>query len=196
MLGNAELFCKDHPVALGLGQQDHKIRVVENVLNLPAGQKVFHILCKCAGDTALFAEHFPDRNKVAGGQRIAEQDMELVKVAPGRHALPKVGIHRLGDKLVCDVHGNLAEIFSHVLEHDAHHPAVRFYIGRMVKEIERARTVELQGRCHPTGLRLRLFQKLLVQVLQQRRFFRGNPQGLLPVDQPHTAVNHRFFDGL
>ena len=196
MLGNAELFCQNRPVTLGLGQQDHKIRVVENVLNLPAGQKVFHILRKCAGDTALFAEHLPDRHKVAGGQRIAEQDMELVKVAPGRHALPEVGVHRLGDKLVCDVHGNLAEVFSHVLEHDAHHPAVRFYIGGMVKEIEGACTVELQGRCHPAGLRLRLFEKLLVQVLQQRRFFGGKPQGLLPVDQPHTAVNHRLFDGL
>ena len=41
--------------------------------------------------------------------------MELVKVAPGRHALPEVGIHRLGDKFICDVHGDFAEIFSHVL---------------------------------------------------------------------------------
>ena len=74
--------------------------------------------------------------------------------------------------------------------------AVRFYIGGMVKKIEGACTVELQGRCHPAGLRLRLFEKLLVQVLQQRRFFGGKPQGLLPVDQTHTAVNHRLFDGL
>ena len=165
MLGYAELFRQNRPVTLGLGQKDHKVRVVQNVLNLPAGQEVFHILRKCAGDTAFFAEHLPDRHKVAGRQRIAEQDMELVKVAPGRHALPEVGIHRLGDKLICDVHGDLAEVFSHVLEHDAHHPLVCFHIRGMVKEIEGAGTVELQGRCHTAGLRLRLAQKLLVQIL-------------------------------
>ena len=31
----------------------------------------------------------------------------------------------------------------------------------MVKKIEGARTVELQGGCHAAGLRLRLFQKFL-----------------------------------
>ena len=50
--------------------------------------------------------------------------MELVKVAPSRHALPEVGIHRLGHKLICDVHSDLAEVFSHVFQHDTHHTAV------------------------------------------------------------------------
>ena len=108
----------------------------------------------------------------------------------------EIGIHRLGNKFICDVHSDLSEVFSHVLEHNTHHPFIRFYISRMIKKIEGARTVELQGGCHTAGLRLRLFQEFLVQVLQQRRFSRGNSQGLLPVDQPHTAVNHRLFNGL
>ena len=61
--------------------------------------------------------------------------MELVKVAPGRHALPEVGIYRLGNKLVCDVHGDFTEIFSHVFQHNAHHPAVRLYIRGVVKKV-------------------------------------------------------------
>ena len=44
MLGNAELFRQNRPVTLGLGQQDHKVGVVQNGLDLPAGQKVFDIL--------------------------------------------------------------------------------------------------------------------------------------------------------
>ena len=40
VLGNAELFCDDGPVALGLGEQNEKIGVIQYVLNLPAGQKV------------------------------------------------------------------------------------------------------------------------------------------------------------
>ena len=31
VLGNTKLLCQDRPVTLGLGQQDHKIRVVQNV---------------------------------------------------------------------------------------------------------------------------------------------------------------------
>ena len=37
MLGNAELLCQDRTVALRLRQQHHKIGVVQNVLDLPAG---------------------------------------------------------------------------------------------------------------------------------------------------------------
>lgn len=59
-----------------------------------------------------------------------------------------------------------------------------------------AGAVELQGGCHTAGLRLRLLQKLLVQVLEQGRLAVPDPQGHIPVDQPHTAVNHGFFDGL
>ena len=40
MLGNAKLFCQDRTVALRLRQQHHEIRVVQNVLDLPAGQQV------------------------------------------------------------------------------------------------------------------------------------------------------------
>ena len=44
MLGNTELFRQNRPVTLSLGQQDHKVRVVQNGLDLPAGQKVFDVL--------------------------------------------------------------------------------------------------------------------------------------------------------
>ncbi|CCL63115.1 hypothetical protein BN182_3590017 [Clostridioides difficile E9] len=67
------------------------------------------------GDAALFAEHLPHGHKVAGGQRVTEQHMELVKVAPSSQRLGVVGVHRRGDKLVGDVHGDLAEVFTHTL---------------------------------------------------------------------------------
>ena len=48
--------------------------------------------------------------------------MELVEVAPSRHPRPVVFIHGLGDKFVGNVHGDLAEVFTHALQHDAHNP--------------------------------------------------------------------------
>ena len=65
--------------------------------------------------TSFFTQHFPDRYKVAGRQRITEQDMELIEIAPCRHALPELGIYRLGHKFICDVHGDLAEVFTQAL---------------------------------------------------------------------------------
>ena len=41
--------------------------------------------------------------------------MELVKVAPSRHALGVVGVHRRRDKFVGGVHGDLAEVFTQAL---------------------------------------------------------------------------------
>ena len=38
--------------------------------------------------------------------------MELVKVAPSRHALGVVGVYRRCDKFVGGVHGDLAEVFA------------------------------------------------------------------------------------
>ena len=107
-----------------------------------------------------------------------------------------VGVHRRRDKLVGGVHGDLAEVFAQSFEDDAHHPGIEVDIGGVVEQVEGAGAIELQRRCHTAGLRLRLLQKLLVQILQQRRFGRFQPQRHLPVHQPHTAVNHGFLNGL
>ena len=41
--------------------------------------------------------------------------MELVKIAPRRNTVFEVGSHRRGDKIVGDVHGDLAEVFTQAL---------------------------------------------------------------------------------
>ena len=66
----------------------------------------------------------------------------------------------------------------------------------MVKEVERACAVKLQRRRYPPRLRLGLAQQLLIQILQQRRFGRFQPQRHFPVHQPYTAVNDGFLDRL
>ena len=63
-------------------------------------------------------------------------------------------------------------------------------------QVKGAGAVELQRGRHPFCLGLRLFQKLLIQILEQGHFRALHPQGKLPVHQPHTAVDHRFLYGL
>ena len=57
----------------------HKVGVFKDVFNLPAGKEVFHILGQGARDAALFTEHFPDGDKVAGSQLVLQQYMDLEK---------------------------------------------------------------------------------------------------------------------
>ena len=122
--------------------------------------------------------------------------MELVKVAPGRNAAVEIHIDCRSYKVVGNVHGDLAEVFSQPFENDAHDMGRELYVGLVVEQVKGAGAIELQGGCHTAGLRLRLLQKLLVQVLEQGRLAVPDPQGHIPVDQPHTAVNHGLFDGL
>ena len=61
--------------------------------------------------------------------------MKLVKVAPSRRTLVEVLIHRLRNKLICDVHCNLSKVFAHVFQNDAHYTAVRFDVGTMIDGI-------------------------------------------------------------
>ena len=122
--------------------------------------------------------------------------MELVKVAPRRNSVVEVGVHRRGHKVVGDVHGDLPQVFPQPLEHDAHHAGGQVHVGGVVKEVEGAGAVELQGRRHPLGLRLRLPEQLFIEVLEQRGLAVPEPQGQLPVDLPHTAVNDGFLNGL
>ena len=62
--------------------------------------------------------------------------MELVKVAPCRHALGMVGVHRRRDKFVGGVHGNLAEVFTQAFQDDADHTGIKVNICGMVEQVE------------------------------------------------------------
>ena len=122
--------------------------------------------------------------------------MELVKVAPCGDPAVEVGVDRRGHKVVGDVHGDLPQVFAQPFEHDTHHTGIEVHIGGEIEQVERAGAVELQGRRHTLCLRLRLPEQFFIEVLEQGRFAVPDPQGQLPVDQPHTAVNDRLFDGL
>ena len=108
----------------------------------------------------------------------------------------EVHIDRRSYKIVGDVHGDLPQVFPQPFQHDTHHAGGQVHVGGVVKEVEGAGAVELQSGCHTAGLRLRLFQKLLVQVLEQGCFGRFQPQGHIPVNEPYTAVDHRLFNRL
>ena len=66
----------------------------------------------------------------------------------------------------------------------------------MVKHIEGAGHIQLQGRRNALGLRLRLAQKLIIEVLQDGHFLRVRVSQVRPVHIPHRAVNDGLFHRL
>ena len=59
--------------------------------------------------------------------------MELVKIAPGRNAAVKIHIDRRSYKVVGNVHGDLAEVFSQPFEDDADNMRRQFYVGLVIE---------------------------------------------------------------
>ena len=130
------------PVSLRLRQKHHKVGVFKDVFNLPAGKEVFHILRQGARDAALFTEHFPDGDEVAGSQLVLQQHMELVIVAPCSDTTGEVVGNLTVHQIVDDVHGNRAEARPQLLQVEAHHTGVSvIHIGLVVEDVEGARHI-------------------------------------------------------
>ena len=55
---------KNLPVTRRLIQHDDKVRVLEDILNFPAGQQVFHILGDTGRAAAPFPKPLPDFNRI------------------------------------------------------------------------------------------------------------------------------------
>ena len=66
----------------------------------------------------------------------------------------------------------------------------------MVKDVQRAGNIKLQCRRNAGSFRLRLLQKLVVKVAQNRHFCRVGVSKERSVHVPHGAVNDGFFYGL
>ena len=87
--GDIQTLAQYLPVAAGLVQQINKIAVLKDVLDLRGGQQVLDVLGDPRGDTAPFAEAFPNLH-APGAHLAAEQKVELVHIVPGSLALTPV----------------------------------------------------------------------------------------------------------
>ena len=197
MRADAQLFGKYLPVSLRLRQKHHKVGVFKDVLDLPAGKEVFHILRQGARDAALFTEHFPDGDEVAGSQLVLQQHMELVIVAPCSDTTGEVVGHLTVHQVVDDMHGNRAEPRPQPLQVEAHHTGVSvIHIGLVVEDVEGARHIDLKGRCQPFCLGLGLLAQKVIQILKRRH--RGIVRVIekVPVHHAGAAVNDGALHGL
>ena len=185
-----QLLRQDLPVPLRLGEKHHEIAVLEDVLDLPGGKEVLHVLGQGAGDAALFAEHLPDGHEIAGSQLVLQQHMELVIVAPGGNAPGEIVGDLAVHQVVDDVHGYGAEARPQPFQIKAHHPGVLVaHVGLVVEDVQGAGNIDFKGRRQPFGLRFRLLAEKVIEVLQggEGRMPRGVEE--VPVHHPGAPVN-------
>ena len=83
MRGDAQLPCQNLPVPACLVEHIYKVRVLKDVLDLPAGKQVLDVLCDAGGNPAPFPKAFPDFNGIGGGLVLFEQKVHLVNVVTG-----------------------------------------------------------------------------------------------------------------
>ena len=79
------------PVASRLVQHDDEVRVLEDILNFPAGQQVFHILGDTGRAAAPFSEPLPDFHGIGSGLFLFEEQVKLIDIVPGTLAGRAVG---------------------------------------------------------------------------------------------------------
>ena len=196
MLRDVQLFRENSPVAGGLGQQIDEVRVLENVLDLGAGQEVLHILGYTGRYAAPLAETLPNLRGELRGFRVGEQEVELVYIIAGALFQLAVQRHPVPDLILNDHHADALELRPQVPDVVANDPIVQVHVGPVVEHVEGAGDVDLQGRSQEAGLPFRLIQQRFIEVSKNGHILRlgGVKVGL--IDAMHTSINNRALRGL
>ena len=189
MRGNPKLLRQNLPVSLGLVQHVDKIRVFKNILNLTGGQQVLYVLRQARWYAAPFTESFPDFHTETSGLAF-QKEMEFVDIEPGRLMLRAVGSNTVPHGILHNEKPDLFQGLAQRFELEAEYPVVvHVNVRPMVEHIQGTIDVDFQRRGDILCLRLRLFQKQLIQVAQDRHILRAGGLQIIPVHKPCAAVN-------
>ena len=168
----------------------------KDILDLPAGKQVLDVLGDAGGNPAPLPKPFPDFNGIGGGLVLFEQQVHLVNVVTGGLVGGAVDGNAVPHLVLDHQHPQLFQLLAQLLDVVADDPVVNVHVGPVVEHVQTAGDVDFQRRGDEVGLLFLLFQQKLVQVLQDGHILRAGVLQVLPVDQPHTAVNDRFLNRL
>ena len=122
--------------------------------------------------------------------------MELVHIVAGGLASGPVDGDAVPYLVLDHQHPQLFQLLAQLLDVVADDAVVNVHIGAVVEYVQTAGNVDFQGGGDEVGLLFLLLQQKVVKVLQNGHVLRAGVLQVLPVDQPHTAVNDRFLHGL
>ena len=106
-------------------------------------------------------------------------------LAVDRHPVPYL--------ILNDQHADFLELLAQFLDVIRHHAAVNIYIGLVVKDIKRAGDVNFQRRCDVLRFLLILLPQFFVEITEDGHILRARVTQIIPIHQPHTAVDDGFL---
>jgi hypothetical protein len=159
-----EVLREDRPVFRRLVQHADIFGVLENVLDLPAAQKILDILGNAGRDAAPFTEALPDLDGILRCLFLAEQQVELVDEIPCRLLLIAVDGNAVPDLVLHDKHAQLFELLAEILDVVAHDAVYNIDIGTVIEDVEGSVDIELKCRGDTLCLDFALLKELLVEV--------------------------------
>lgn len=195
LVGDIQAFTEYFAVAAGLVQQIDEIAVFKDILNPWGGQQVLDVLGDARGDAAPFAEAFPNLHAPAP-HLAAQQKVELVHIVAGSLALAPVHRDTVPHLVLNDQHPQVFELLAQFLDIKTHKTVVDIHVGTVVKDIQTAMHIQLQGGGDPLGLRFRLPLDFVVEVAQDGDILRLRVSQIWTVNSTHRPVDHRLFHWL
>ena len=118
--------------------------------------------------------------------------MELVDIVAGRLARLAVDGDAIPHGVLHDEHPDLFELLSQLLDVEIDDTVVDIDIRLVVEDIEGAGNIDFKRGCDVLRFFFVLLPQLVIEVFKNRHILRLGVAQILPIDQPHTAVD----DGL
>ena len=196
MRGDVELLCQNRPVAGGLVEHINVVAVFKDVLHLAGGKQVFDILRDTCRDAAPLSKTLPNLDGVGRSLFLMQQQVHLVDVETGGLASGAVFGDSVPYRVLHNQHPDFFELFAQLADVKADHAGVNVDVGAVIEHIERTGDIDFKRGGDVLRLLFVLPPQLVIQVLQHRHILRRGIVEIVPIDQPHTAVNDGFLHRL
>ena len=194
--GNVELLRKDSTVARRLIEHEDKIAVLKDIFHFPACQEVFDVLRDRRGYAAPFSETLPNLHGIGGGLLVFQEQVKFVHKIPCGFLRGAVHGDAVPHLILNNQHTQLFKLLPKLFNVKAHKAVFKLHVGTVVKDVKAPGNVKLQCRRDTRRFRLRLLQKLVVQIAHDRHFCRVGGSKERTVHIPHGAVNDGLIHGL
>ena len=192
-VGNIEKLRQPVHVVPTLIEHNQQFAVGKHGSRRVALQQVFHVLRNTGAERAVFADALPERMQEIRGILVLEHEINFVDENIGVPLALAVARDAVENTVQHDQHTRALEVLSQLVNVIAHHMIVGVDVGLMGKGVHVADGVHLNIHREIVRLRLLLFEKLLIEVLQGRRFAAVISLLVIAVSRSGAAVDDGFL---
>ena len=180
------------PIGGGLIQENEEFAVGQHETGSIGTEKLLDVLRQPRHEAVVFADALPQLVEEVGAVRIPEQKVKFIGKDPCGFSFLPVLDHTVEDGVQRDQHANGHELRAKLPDVVGDDPGFGIHIGALGKSVQTAGDEQLRGKRQPSGFRLRLLQKGVIQIFEGRRLALIVVDHVFPVHVIGTSVE----DGL